>query len=160
SNWYPAGEWDWMYGPGYWWFAADYNWYPGFADWGCRRPSPWWWVQPAAPPEVITEMDVPIGPDGTGSVPIDTMPAKELHGNQDHEYTITAEVTDESRRTIVGRGTVLVARKPFQVYTWLDRGHYRTGDTIQASFRAQTLDRKPVEGAGDATLFRITYNEK
>src|SRR5262249_34028236 len=55
---------------------------------------------------------------------------------------------------------VLVARKPFQVYTWLDRGHYRTGDTIQASFRAQTLDRKPVEGAGDATLFRITYNEK
>ncbi len=30
--------WDWFYGPGYWWFAYDYNWYPGFSSWGCLRP--------------------------------------------------------------------------------------------------------------------------
>ena len=39
----PPGRWDWFYGPGYWWFACDYDWYPGWRDWGCRRPTPWWW---------------------------------------------------------------------------------------------------------------------
>ena len=43
---------------------------------------------------------------------------------------VTAEVTDESRRTIVGVGDVLVSRKPFRVFTWVDRGHYRTGDEV------------------------------
>src|SRR5262249_5822453 len=77
-----------------------------------------------------------------------------------HKYSITAEVTDESRRTIVGTGDVLVARKPFQVFSWINHGHYRVGDTIAASFRAQTLDQKPVEGKGELTLFHISYNDK
>ncbi len=69
-------------------------------------------------------------------------------------------MTDESRRTIVGTGDVLVARKPFRVFAWVNRGHFLTGDTIEASFRAQTLDNKPVPGQGELTLFRITYNDK
>ena len=93
-------------------------------------------------------------------VAIDTALAKELHGDQDHKYTITAEVVDESRRTIVGTGNVLVARKPFKVYAWVDRGHYRAGDTIKALFDAQTLDQKPVQGKGELTLFKITYDDK
>src|SRR5262249_17787343 len=90
----------------------------------------------------------------------DTLPAMELHGDQDHQYAITAEVVDESRRTIVGTGNVLVSRKPFKVFTWVDRGHYRTGDTVAAQFRAQTLDQKPVQGQGELTLFKISYNAK
>ena len=35
SRWFPPGPWDWLYGPGYWWFAYDYAWYPGWRDWGC-----------------------------------------------------------------------------------------------------------------------------
>src|SRR5258708_28107006 len=23
QQWYPTGAWDWLYGPGYWWFAYD-----------------------------------------------------------------------------------------------------------------------------------------
>ena len=84
------------------------------------------------PPEIVLENEVPIGSDGTVKVAIDTTLAKELHGDQDHKYSITAEVVDESRRTIVGSGEVLVARKPFKVYAWVDRGHYRAGDTIKA----------------------------
>ena len=38
ANWYPIGIWDWFYEPGYWWFAYDYHWYPGWRDWGCWRP--------------------------------------------------------------------------------------------------------------------------
>ena len=40
SDWYPRGTWDWFYGRGYWWFASDYAWYPGWGEWGCRRPRP------------------------------------------------------------------------------------------------------------------------
>jgi uncharacterized protein YfaS (alpha-2-macroglobulin family) len=160
STWYPAGLWDWFYGPGYWWFAADYTWYPGWGSWGCARPMPVWWGRSHAPPEVVLENEVAIGADGTVKVAIDTLPAKELHGDEDHEYSITAEVVDESRRTIVGTGSVLMARKPFRVFAWVDHGFYRVGDAITASFSAQTLDHKPVAGQGELTLYRITYNAK
>ena len=160
ATWFPKARWDWFYGTGYWWFAPDYAWYPGFNEWGCFRPTPSWWHQPAPQPELVMEQTIPVGPDGKVQIEIDTQIAKELHGNQDHEYTVTAEVTDESRRTIVGTGSVLVARKPFKVYTWLDRGYYRTGDTIVANFQAQTLDRKPVQGAGTLTMYGISYNAK
>ena len=160
SRWYPVGAWDWFYGRGYWWFAADYNWYPGFAEWGCKRPTWAWLGRNMEQPEVVLENEVEIGPDGKVSVPIDTLAAKELHPDKDHEYSITAEVLDESRRTIVGTGNVLVARKPFQVFAWVDRGYYRVGDTVKAFFTAHTLDKKPIEGKGELTLFKITYNEK
>lgn len=160
SRWFPTSRWDWMYGNGYWWFAAESDWYPGFAEWGCRRPIMPWWGFSREQPELVMEDEVPIGPDGKVEVVIDTATAKELHGNQDHKYTIIAEVTDQSRRTIVGQGNVLVSRKPFKVYTWLDKGHYRADDTIKAHFKAQTLDQKAVEGKGELTLFSISYNDK
>jgi uncharacterized protein YfaS (alpha-2-macroglobulin family) len=160
QRWFPRGRWDWLYGRGYWWFSPNYAWYPGWSEWGMRRPLPPWVFRGHLPPEVVADNTVPIGPDGKIEVPIDTTAAKELHGNVDHEYTITAEVTDESRRTIVGTGRVLVSRKPFQVSVWVDRGFFRTGDTIHASFRAQTLDQKPVQGKGELTLYKVTYNAK
>jgi uncharacterized protein YfaS (alpha-2-macroglobulin family) len=102
---------------------------------------------------------VEIGEDGTVEVTIDTAFAKEVHGDQDHAYRIEVEVRDESRRTIMGSGQVLAARKPFKVYAWIDRGYYKVGDEIRASFRAFTLDQKPVTGKGKVTLFKITYDK-
>ncbi|MCX7049435.1 MAG: MG2 domain-containing protein [Candidatus Sumerlaeota bacterium] len=159
AYWYPIGLWDWFYGSGYWWYAYDYVWYPGWTKWGCFRPIPWWWSRPSPQPEVVLENEVPIGADGTVKVEIDTALAKLIHGDQDHRYEITAEVTDESRRTITGTGQVLVARQPFKVYAWVNRGHYRVGDTIEANFRAQTLDNKPVQGRGDLNLYKIAYDK-
>ena len=46
----------------------------------------------------------------------------------------------------VPQGNVLVARKPFKVFTWLDRGFYRVGDVVEANFAAQTLDQNGVLG--------------
>ncbi|MGB2611157.1 MAG: alpha-2-macroglobulin family protein, partial [Isosphaeraceae bacterium] len=158
ERWYPAARWDWLFGPGYWWFAADSSWYPGWSRWGIARPAPWWWNRPQSPPEVVAQAEVPIRPDGTFPIEIDTALARMTHPDEDQRYEITAEVTDQSRRTIVGTGTVLVARKPFTVYIWVDRGHYRTGDTIDAAIRAQTLDRKPVAGKGTLTLLQIRYD--
>jgi alpha-2-macroglobulin len=159
AEWYPPRPWDWFYGPGYWWFASDYLWYPEFSRWGCHRPIPPWMTGSSGPPELVAEREVPIGADGTVSIDIDTMPARELHGDLDHRYQITAEVVDESRRTIVGQGAVLVAREPFRVHTWVDRGHYQTGDTMQVSVAAHTLDHQPVPGKGTLTLYRVHYNE-
>ena len=34
----PSARWDWLFGPGYWWFAADYTWYPGWSRVGLLRP--------------------------------------------------------------------------------------------------------------------------
>ena len=73
------------------------------------------------------------GADGTLAIDIDTAAAKAVHPDEDHEYQITAEVVDPSRRTIVGSGSVLVARKPFQVTAWVDRGYYHVGgDQVEA----------------------------
>ena len=158
-NWFPPGPWDWLYGSGYGWLAGDYPWYPGWSRWGCCRPFPWWRATPYTPPEVIAENTVEIGPDGTVQVPIDTALAKALFGNTDHEYTITAEVTDDSRRTIVGSGRVIAAREPFKVYVWTHRGFYRAGETIQASFSARRPDGKPVSGKGRVRLLKLTYKD-
>jgi uncharacterized protein YfaS (alpha-2-macroglobulin family) len=160
GDWYPVMPWDWFYGSGYWWFGYDYTWYPGWSRWGCARPAFWWWHRPSPSPELVYENEVKIGADGTVAVPIDTELAKLMHGDLDHRYSITAEVRDESRRTIVGTGQVLVARDPFKVYAWTDRGYYRVGDTIHASFQARRLDGKPVPGKGKLKLLKITYDPK
>lgn len=159
ERWYPWAPWDWLYGPGYWWFAYDMPWYPGWVEWGWRRPLPFWFPRGAQPPEVVADRETEIGPDGTVKVEIDTSLAKALYPDCDHQYTITAEVVDQSRRTIVGSGSVLVARKPFSVTAWVDRGYYREGDIIHAHFAGRTLDGKPVEGKGKLTLYWITYRE-
>ena len=159
--WYPPMPWDWLYGSGYGWFAENYRWYPGWARWGCGGPSPWWFWRAPTPPEVVAEQEVTLGPDGTLEIEIDTSAAKQFHPDQDHSYQIQAEVVDESRRTIVGNGRVLVAREPFKVHIWVDRGYYKVGDTIAVGTAARTLDAKPVNGEGTLRLLKIQYeNEK
>ncbi|MCA9270295.1 MAG: alpha-2-macroglobulin, partial [Planctomycetales bacterium] len=152
-SWFPGRPWDWFYGERYWWWGYDYDWYPGFRGW-CIPPIGW--AQPG-PDEVIAENTVPIEPDGTVKVKIDTAPALERWPDSDHRYMIEAEVVDESRRTITGTGSALAAREPFRVYAWVNGGHFRQGDQIGASFHTQTPDGKPVPGMGKATLYRVTY---
>lgn len=159
AHWYPAGQWDWFYGRGYWWFAPERSWYPGFARWGCLPPLPPWHWSPPEPPDVVAENEVAIGEDGTASVTIDTAIAKEVFGDSDHRYEITAQVTDASRRTITGTGSVFAPREPFQVFAWVDRGFYRAGDNVTAHFKAQTIAEKPVIGGALVRLYRVTYDE-
>ncbi|MBX7165139.1 MAG: alpha-2-macroglobulin, partial [Pirellulales bacterium] len=161
DRWFPSGPWDWLYGSGYIWLGSDYDWYPGFTRWGCIRPiPPWWGFRPQQPPEVVVEQEVPIGPDGTVQVEIDSALARAIHGDQDHRYEITAEVVDQSRRTVVGTGSVLAARRPFEVTVWVDRGFSRTGETLRAQFAARTLTGQPVRGTAVLELLRITYNDQ
>jgi len=158
GTWYPWTRWDWLFDPGYWWYGYDYHWYPGWKYWGCCRPIwPWWGWRPTPQPEVVAENEVKVDKDGKVKIVIDTALAKAIHGDRDHKYSITAEVTDKSRRTIVGTGDVLVSRRPFKVYAWVNRGHYRAGDVIHASFQARRLDANGVKGTGQLKLLKITY---
>ncbi|MGE9268409.1 MAG: MG2 domain-containing protein, partial [Verrucomicrobiales bacterium] len=159
--WFPAGPWDWLYGAGYWWFSPEYRHLRGWSQWGCVRPAPPWWRGGRhQPEEEVMDRTLAIGLDGTVEVEIDTKLAQFVHGDEDHRYRITAEVVDASRRMISGSGTVLAARQPFQVTTWLDRGYARTGERVTGSFAVRTLDGKEVAHEAEATLFRLLTNEK
>ena len=158
EQWYPAGRWDWLFGPGHWWFAPDSAWYPGWSRWGMVQPVPPWERRAGGDVEEVAGAELPIRTDGTVPVEIDTAAVKAAHPDQDQSYYITAEITDQSRRTIVGSGSLLVASKPFRVYTWVDRGHYRAGDTIEAGICAQTLDHKPIAGKGTLKLLKIAFD--
>jgi len=157
QQWFPTGRWDWLYGNGYWWFGYDYDWYPGWRRWGCFSPYPWWVYRQPQPPEIVAQGEAELDENGKLKIRIDSALAKEIHPDHDHQYQIQAEVVDRSRRTIVGTGTVIAARKPFEVFAWTDRGYYRTGDTVTASFQARRPDGKPVPGSGKLRLLSITY---
>lgn len=160
KRWFPNGPWDWLYGPGYWWCYSESPWYPGWSNWGCIRPSPPWWQHGRmGAPELIIEQTSPIGTDGKVKVTIDSSIAKLVHGDQDHTYSITAEVIDASRRTIVGNGSVLAAREPYAVTVWLDRGYASVGDKVTGTFAARTLDGKKVEGKATAILYSSELNK-
>jgi uncharacterized protein YfaS (alpha-2-macroglobulin family) len=157
DRWFPMGRWDWLFGSGYGWRASYYDWYPGARSW-CFCIPRWPWMQwRNDPPELVAEGEAALNADGTFSVKIDTSLALELHGSEDHRYEIEAEVTDSSRRTLFGKGSVLAARRPFEVYVSMDRGWYNAGDSGIASIHARTLDGRDVRATGELVLHRITY---
>lgn len=161
ENYYPVYPFDWCYGPGYWWFAEDYTWYPGWEQWrGCVAPNPPWmgmgWGN--EPSELVLEEQLELDAQGEALVSIDTALAKAMYGDEDHEYTLTVEVRDASRRTITAKGKVIAAQAPFKVYTWLDRGHYRVGEQIVVNAQARQLDGTPVVASGQLDLLRIEYD--
>ncbi|MES2594294.1 MAG: MG2 domain-containing protein [Verrucomicrobiota bacterium] len=159
DRWFPMGRWDWLFGAGYGWQATYYNWYPGSSRWCMCVPRWPWFRWQSDPPELVAEGEAPLNADGTFTVKVDTTLAKELHGDEDHRYEIDAEVTDQSRRTIFGKGSVLAARRPFEVYASTDRGYYNAGDSGTVNIHARTLDGREVKATGEVVLYRVTYGK-
>ncbi|MCC8180008.1 MAG: alpha-2-macroglobulin, partial [Planctomycetes bacterium] len=110
-------------------------------------------------PELVAEGEGAVARDGVFRIQLATLPAKEIFGDEDHQYLISVEVTDASRRTITGSGKVVAARKPYAVTVWADRGYYRTGEPIQANLRAVAPLGNGVQAGGTAVLYRIRYDE-
>jgi uncharacterized protein YfaS (alpha-2-macroglobulin family) len=159
----PAGKWDWLYGRGYWWTGYDYDWYPGWGDWGTRRPDPSP-LPPAGfppfrfpPPELVAEGAGVLDAGGEYRITLETALAKAVMGDRDQRYTIEVEVADRSRRVVVGKGSVVAAAKPFSVTVWADRGYFRTGDDLTVNFAATLPAGGGVAGDGEAVLYKIAY---
>ena len=161
ESYYPIGRFDWCYGPGYWWFAEDYAWYPGWKSWrGCLAPTPPWWPGfGQEPPEIVLEQELQLDAQGEAKIKIDSAVAKAIYGDEDHKYTISVEVRDASRRTLTAEGTVIAARDAFKIYSWVNRGFYNVGDKVTASFFARTLDGTAIEATGKLDLLQISYDE-
>jgi len=159
--WFPTWRWDWLYGRGAWWIGCEAPWHPSWKRWGCIPPSPpWWQGNRWTPDELILKKTVPIGEDGTAKIEIDTAPAKAIHGDMDARYTIEARVVDASRREERGSGSVIAARKPFEVVVWTNRGYAKAGDATEATISTATLAGKPVVGAkGTLKLYQLRMND-
>jgi hypothetical protein len=158
ANWYPVRYWDWLYGNGYSWFAYDSIWLPNWSKWSCYRPL-YWSGRDYAPPEQVMINEMEIDKDGTVTFEIDSSIAKAIHPNSSHKYSITAEVVDNSRRTIVGNGAVFAAHEPFKIYAYTDRGYYSPNQKIDVNFCTKRIDGKTVSGNGEATLYKISYKK-
>ncbi len=161
DHWFPGWRWDWLYGAGAWWSGSEATWHPTWKSWGCIPPHPpWWQGNRWTPDELVLKTNIPIGPDGTAKVEIDTASAKQIHGDIDAKYTIEARVVDASRREERGTGSVLAARKPFEVIVWTNRGFASAGEEVEATISAATLAGKPVSGAkGALKLYKLTSGE-
>ncbi len=117
-----------------------------------------WPPMPSSPPEIVARGEGQLDADGRLRLAIDTLPAKELFGNQDHEYTLVVEVRDQSRRTITGTGKLIATREPFALSLWTDRGWYNTGDRVGLHIHASIPSGSGVEAKGEAILSRLTYD--
>ncbi len=161
ERWFPVWRWDWLYGPGAWWNGSEALWHPTWQRWGCTPPHPpWWQGNRWTPEELVMKRNVPIGPDGTAKIEIDTAPAKQTQGDLDSKYSIEARVVDASRREERGTGSVIAARKPFEVIVWTNRGYTRAGEPVVANISAATLAGKPVVAAkGTLKIFQIVSGE-
>ena len=152
--WHPYDPWGWLYGPGYWCFAPGFEGSDGYGR-GLGGVGGDWW-RDRNPPEVVAEGEAELSADGTFAVPIDTALAAALHADEDHRYAITAEVTDASRRTEVGGGSVLAAAVPFRAHGWAGRGFGQAGEPIEVSFTARTAGGEPVPVVGEWSAVRLT----
>ncbi|MBR0457661.1 MAG: hypothetical protein IJJ26_00350, partial [Victivallales bacterium] len=154
-NWWPIGPWDWFYGNGYWWETKARAWLPGWERWGCVRiPGGHPWTRP----EVVFDQDITLDENGQFRLPVETAAALKNRKNCDHRYTITAEVRDLSRRTIVGTGSAIAARDPFHVYAWTNGGYCRIGESAILSAQARSVDGKPVRGTAKVRLLQMDYS--
>ena len=162
ERWFPGWRWDWLYGPGAWWNGTDASWHPSWKTWCCIPPNPpWWQGNRWTPDELVLKQNVAIGADGTAKVEIDTAPAKMVHGDLDAKYVIEARVVDASRREERGTGSVIAARKSFEVIVWNNRGYAKAGDAMETSISTATLAGKPVAGAkGTLKLYQLVMGSK
>jgi uncharacterized protein YfaS (alpha-2-macroglobulin family) len=74
-------------------------------------------------------------------------------GDHHHRYTLHAEVTDASRRSIAGDGSALAVKQPFEPRIDTDRGWYVTGTNAQISISAHSAVGVPVKAKGSLSVF-------
>ena len=129
----------------------EFDWYYG-DRWG--RPGRDW------NEEVIVDGRGKTDENGVLLVEWSTLKAKSEMPNQDHEYEIRAEVTDASRRTVEGTGTVRVTRTQMFATISPKRGFYTAGDHVEIELNTQNANNLPLPSEGTMTVARIVWDAK
>lgn len=78
----------------------------------------------------------------------------------DHQFRVEAQVTDSSRRTISGQGSVRALRRAFFAFVDNKLGFYRAGDFADVEVRTVTADDKPVQAKGQLEIHKVTFTER
>jgi len=71
------------------------------------------------------------------------------------QYSIEAEVTDESRRTINGSGSIRVSRQQYFAFLDLKRGFYQVGDRVELEVMTLDLMERPLSRKGTVIVERV-----
>ncbi|MFH1435325.1 MAG: MG2 domain-containing protein, partial [Pseudomonadota bacterium] len=129
----PPDKWDWLYGSG---FGIIYD-------------------HPYAGGEELLSDGEGVT-DDLGMMEV-TLPEMEEDAQYDFEYRVTAEVTDLSRRTIEGAGSVKFTRDPFYVHIVTPLSFYTENDKVEAEILAMTADDEPVPAKGTVEIVRMSY---
>jgi uncharacterized protein YfaS (alpha-2-macroglobulin family) len=75
-------------------------------------------------------------------------------------YTIEAEVTDASRRTIEAQGSVKVARQPYFAFLNVERGYFQKGDRVPVEIRTQDANGQTVAATGTMRVYKLLSGNK
>src|SRR6185295_5328156 len=129
----------------------EFDWYYG-DRWG--RPGRDW------DDEVIVDGHGKTDENGTLLVEWSTQKAKTEMPDRDHEYEVRAEVTDASRRTIEGSGSVRVTRTQMFATLASKRGFYSAGDHVEIELNTQNANNQPLASEGSMTVARIVWDPK
>ncbi|MEE9311098.1 MAG: MG2 domain-containing protein, partial [Planctomycetota bacterium] len=110
--------------------------------------------------ELVTEGEGKLNQEGKLVIEWNTQKALKDWGEYDHQYSITAEVTDSSRRTIVGNGSVKALRRAFFAFVDNKLGFYRPNDELDVEVRTVTADDKAVEAKGKMEVYKVTFSKR
>src|SRR5207244_2366999 len=95
---------------------------------------------------------------GSGEIEIDTAALAPFLQGSDHRLIVEAEVQDESRRTVRGKGQVLVVRRNLSATLTLDRNWYTPNSRAVVEVSLQTANGAGIAARGSLSLVRIRYS--
>ncbi len=154
-----------------WWadfqFPSQYDWL--FASWGMDEYGQKRNIGGEGSGETVAEGTTTTDAQGLAQLSFATQPLDKIadddpnlwwRRNSNPLYTIEAEITDSSRRTIEAQGQVKVARQPYFAFTNTQRGYFQAGDRVPVEVRTQDANDLPVAAGGVMRVFRLLPGTK
>ena len=110
----------------------------------------------------VAEGDVTTDAQGEAHITFSTKPPKPPKGvkfppnyKPDENFTITADVVDDSRRQVSGAGSVTATATEFHAYLRLDRNFATMGDTSRIEAKTRDGSDKPFSAGGYVHIVHI-----
>lgn len=159
ANYHAASQWDWLYGNGFGDYAYRYPWLgdsvmSAEGDFLYGRYSSYFdYSEDDEPKELVQEGIAHLDEKGAAEIRFDTA---QFIDSGDQEFTITAAVRDESRRTIKASSKLIATRQQFNAFVELDRGWYQPGGQATADINTRSANEVAVATSGTASLYRVT----
>ncbi|MCC6466025.1 MAG: hypothetical protein IT463_11860 [Planctomycetes bacterium] len=140
--------------------------FPRAYDWLYNWQTPTWYGTPDqqfyrdASSELVLEGKGKLNENGELAIEWNTQKALADWGEYDHQYSVQAEVTDASRRTIEGSGSVKALRRAFFAFVDNKLGFYRPNDRLDVEVRTVTADDQAVQAQGKLDVYRIRFEKR